>query len=321
MTGRSTTILRSIPPAVGVVALLLLTLSLWAFWPTLADMATKWIDDPQYSHGYLVPLFALVLLWQRSEMADGVSWGFHTAGLVFFAAAFLLRCGNVMTRNIDWVDGLAFVCAMAGLVTLIGGWDGLLWAWPGVTFLVFMIPLPYTVERSLGADLQSIATTASTAALQLLGLPAVSEGNVILLNDRRLGVAEACSGLSMLLIFIALSVAFAAVVKRPFLDRIILVASSVPIALLANIIRITVTGALHVWVGSRIADLVFHDLAGWLMMPLALGLLWLEMKFLSYVLVDEVVPEPMELAFGVDAQSAGAPPPVLPWTGEHRDHL
>jgi exosortase/archaeosortase family protein len=91
----------------------------------------------------------------------------------------------------------------------------------------------------------------------------------------------------MLMIFIALAVGFAAVIRRPLLDRALLVASAVPIALAVNILRITATGVLHVRVGPRIADLVFHDLAGWLMMPVALGLLWLEMKFLSYVLIDE----------------------------------
>jgi hypothetical protein len=84
------------------------------------------------------------------------------------------------------------------------------------------------------------------------------------------------------------------------------VLSAVPIALAVNIVRITATGALYVWAGPRIADLVFHDLAGWLMMPLALGLLWLEARFLSYVLVDETILDPMEVAFGM------RPPLTLP---------
>jgi len=258
-----------------------------------------------------VPAFALVLLWIQAELAQGLNWGFHAKGLIFITAAFLLRCANLVKFNSDWIDGFAFIVAIAGIVVLVGGPEALRWAWPAIGFLTFMLPLPYMVERKLGGELQSVATDASTFLLQLSGLPAVAEGNVILVDDLRLGVAEACSGLSMLLIFVALGVAFAAVVKRPLLDRAILVASSIPIALLANIVRITVTGALHVWVGSRIANLVFHDLAGWLMMPLALGLLWLEMKFLSYVLVDEEVPEPMEIAFGVSSGPAQAVPPEL----------
>jgi exosortase/archaeosortase family protein len=156
--------------------------------------------------------------------------------------------------------------------------------------------------------------------MQTLGLPALSEGNVIIINETRIGVVEACSGLSMLVIFFALSTAFALVLGRqstvaesskpeaadkesstestndrkksdepqpqyPLWQRLVLVASAVPIALIANITRITVTGIMHETVGHRAADMVFHDLAGWLMMPFALVLLWLELKALGRLFV------------------------------------
>lgn len=272
---------------------------MWAFWPTLREAAQQWTINPQYSHGYLVPAFSVVLLWLRRDQLGKLPWGFHVQGMVFLALGVLVRLGNLLTYSSEWLDGLAFVISVAGVFVLVGGGDILRWVWPAVGFLIFMFPLPYRIERMLGGELQSIATRVSTALFQLAGLPAVSEGNVILIGDLRLGVAEACSGLGMLLIFVALGFAFAAVVSRPLLDRTILVISSVPIAVIANIVRITVTGFMHVWVGSRLADLVFHDLAGWFMMPLALGMLWVEMKFLTYVLVDEEVPEEIEVAFGV----------------------
>ncbi len=264
--------------------------------------------DPQYSHGYLVPIFAVVLLWLRRDQMAKLAWGFHVQGMAFLTLGVLIRLGNLLTYSSDWLDGLAFVVCVAGVFVFLGGGNTLRWAWPSVAFLIFMFPLPYRIERSLGGELQSIATRASTAIFQLAGLPAVSEGNVILIEDLRLGVAEACSGLGMLLIFVALSFGFAAVVSRPLLDRTILVVSSIPIAVVSNVVRITLTGFLHVWVGSRLADMVFHDLAGWLMMPLALVMLWLEMKFLTYVLVDEEIPEDIEVAFGVRPRSQGPLP-------------
>jgi exosortase len=269
----------------------LFTLNLWAFWPTLTAMARKWVDDPQYSHGYLVPVFATVLLWLRSKQAERIRWAFDWRGLVYLALSLVIRCANLATWNIDWLDGSAFVIAVGGIFAITGGRRALDWAWPAITFLFFMIPLPYRTERLMGDRLQTLATEASAFLLQLFGLPAVAEGHTIVLRDFQLGVATACSGLSMLLLFVALAVAFASVVRRPLLDRWLLVASAVPIALAVNILRITATGLLHVWAGPRLADLVFHDLAGWLMMPAALGLLWLEVKFLSYVFVDEAVPE------------------------------
>ncbi|MFL5340960.1 MAG: exosortase/archaeosortase family protein [Gemmataceae bacterium] len=282
----------------AVAVALLAALALWAYWPTLSDMASRWTCDPQYSHGYLVPVFSLVLLWLRSNRMAEIRWQFRAGGLGWFAAALTIRYLNLVTYNLDWLDAASLVLSVFGIVALAGGCQALKWAWPAVGFLMFMVPLPYRVERMLGGPLQPVATQCSTFLLQMLGFPAAAEGNVILLRDLKLGVAEACSGLSMLLVFFALAVAFAAVLRRPLLDRGILVASALPIAVVVNVIRITVTGMLHVWVGTRIADLVFHDLAGWLMMPLALGLLWLEQRFLTYVLVEASPdPDPNRRAF------------------------
>jgi exosortase/archaeosortase family protein len=106
------------------------------------------------------------------------------------------------------------------------------------------------------------------------------------LNEARIGVVEACSGLSMLITFIGLSTATALVVKRPLLDKIVLIISSIPVALLANIARITVTGILHERVGGHVATSFYHDLAGWLMIPFALILYWLEIWLLSHLLIE-----------------------------------
>lgn len=262
-------------------------MAVWAFWPTLESAGRRWLNDAQYSHGYLVPLFSLVLLWIRSEQATQARWGVHGVGLGFLTVSLVLRLFNLATWNMDWLDGLGFVLAVQGVFGLVGGRRGVSWSWPATAFLLLMLPLPYRVERLVGGRLQGWATDASTFVLQLLGLPAATEGKTIVLNDLRMGVAEACSGLSMLMIFVALASGFAIVVRRPVLDRLLLLVSAVPIALAVNILRITATGVLHVWVSPQAAELVFHDLAGWLMMPLALGFLWVELKILSYVLVDD----------------------------------
>ena len=109
---------------------------------------------------------------------------------------------------------------------------------------------------------------------------------MIQLNEARIGVVEACSGLSMLITFIALSTAAALVVKRPLLERLVLVASSIPVALLANIARITLTGILHETVGGHAASTFYHDLAGWLMIPFALILYWFEISVFTRLLIE-----------------------------------
>ena len=266
-------------------AVVLAAALLWCYWPTLAVMAERWNASPEYSHGWLVPAFAGVLLWVRRDRLAGQRLKPSKAGLAFLAAAFAIRMVAVAV-NFDYADGLSLLVAAAGVVLLAGGWRALAWAWPGVLFLVFMVPLPYRVETAFAASLQRVAAFASTHALQTLGVPAVNEGNVIVLDRVRMGVAEACSGLSMLMVFLALATAVAVLVRRPLLDRVVVLLSAVPVALVANVTRITATGVMHQTVGSKWADLVFHDLAGWLMMPFALGVLAAELWLLSVVLVE-----------------------------------
>jgi exosortase len=147
-----------------------------------------------------------------------------------------------------------------------------------------MIPLPWRLANAIGAVLQRFAIVASTYVLQTLGYPAFAEGNVIHLGETNLGVVESCSGLSMLLVFIAFSTATAFYVQRPLLDRVVLVASSIPVALLSNVVRIVVTGMLDAQAGSHEAFAIWHRVAGWFMIPLAMALYWCEITLLAHLL-------------------------------------
>ena len=181
---------------------------------------------------------------------------------------------------------MSFLPCLAGLWLLIGGRTAWRWGWPAIAFLAFMVPLPYTLSLSLAGPLQRLATLASTFLLQTIGMPAVAEGNVILLNEVEVNVVEACSGLRMLVVFFAFATAVALIVKRPLWEKLLLVASAIPIALVVNIMRITATGLLYETVSGAAAKLVFHDLAGWLMMPVALALLGLELQFLKRLVIE-----------------------------------
>jgi exosortase len=176
-----------------------------------------------------------------------------------------------------------------------------------------MMPAPFQLEIALAQPLQRVATALSTYLLQTAGLPAIGEGNVIHIDDVRLGVVEACSGLGMLITFFALSTAFALTLARGWAERVVLFFSAIPIAVLTNVLRITVTGVLYVTAGGTVAKIVYHDLAGWLMMPLALLLLWLELKFLARLFIDpeEAGPLPVQLATASDRSTSHAPPAVV----------
>jgi exosortase len=230
-------------------------------------------------------MFSLALLWMRRAWRGSGEQTPSTWGLAFIALGAVMQVAGGYV-HFDTMEGLALLPYLCGIAVLLGGWRYLRWAWPSIAFLFFMIPLPWRVETALGPPLQFLATTASTYLLQTFGLMAFAEGNVIQLNESQIGVVEACSGLSMLITFIALSTAAAIVVNRPLLDRLVVIASSVPVALVANILRITVAAFLYDRYGHKVGSTFYHDVAGWVMIPLALLLYWFVLWILSHLLID-----------------------------------
>jgi exosortase len=295
---------RRVAVPAGLVGVALL----WASWPSLAAMADRWSHDPRYSHGYLMPAFAAYLLWTRRGLLAGAPGRPSWWGVALLGVGAAMKAAGAFYYY-GWFDAASLLVSLAGLAVLVGGRPALRWAWPAVGILVFMVPLPYRVEQAMGAPLQQVATLASTYALQTLGLSAVNEGNIIYLDRGVIGVAEACNGLGMLYMFLAFAAAAALVVRRPAADRVILVLSAAPIALLANVARITITGVLTETAGKGAADTFYHDLAGWLMMPLAVAALLAELGLLSRLFVEGQRPEPRPVGpLGVVAGGAAGPP-------------
>ena len=242
------------------------------------------LRNPRYSHGYLVPLFALYVLWlRRANRSDQV--GSRWIGpVLILAGGFLYFLGAY--AYFTWLDSTSLLVTLCGLCALLGGQAGLGWAWPSIAFLIFMVPLPYRIETTLGSPLQRLATVISTYVLQVFGLPAFSSGNTIIINDYTIGIVDACNGLGASYMVLACAVGASLVIDRPLVDRIILIASAIPIALVANATRVTLTGLLHELLGKGAADHLEHDLAGWLTMPLAIALLYIEYKLLLRLFVD-----------------------------------
>lgn len=268
-------------------------------------MVQRWTTEPQYSHGYLIPVFAAALLWLRRDRIHVDALRPNVWGLPVLAAG--LGLGLVGNHfYYDWFEDISLLPCLLGIVLVVGGFPLLRWAWPAVAFLFFMIPLPFRAETALQYPLQRAGTVASVYAMQTLGLPATAEGNIISVGHEQIGVAEACSGLRMLMVFFALAVAVAILSRRPMWERLIVVASAVPIALLSNVVRITATATLLAANHAEWADYVFHELGGLLMMPLALGLFAAEMWFLGRLIVVEQE-RPMMLTMSsvdVDAHKA-----------------
>jgi exosortase len=257
---------------------------LGAYWPIWSKLASTWMKNAQYSHGVFVIPFAAFLLWHRRELrpTDRIHPTWWAIPFLILAGVLRLAGGRYYVITLEQYS---IFPAVIGLILALMGWRGLRWALPSIAFLFFMIPLHGRVAGLLTGPLQRIATQSSTFLLQTAGIPAVSTGNVIHLTGVDIGVVEACNGLRMMMTFFALTVAVAVIVDRVWWQKLFIAASAIPIALGANIIRISSTCYLHETGAHEFAQHVFHDLAGWLMMPFALGALWVMLFVLDKVFV------------------------------------
>lgn len=276
----------------------------WSYATTFERMALRWSQDPQYSHGYIVPVLALIVLWfRRGDFPAGraaPSW----LGVPLLLAGAALRVAGALFA-FDWLEAGSLLFTLAGACCALLGPAVLRWAWPVGALLLFALPWPWQFDNLLTYPLRRIATLASTYSLQVVGLPALARGNIIVIDELEVGVVEACSGLGMLMTFFALSTAVALVIDRTNFDRWVIFLSAVPIGVAMNVMRITVTVALYVVADAEVAQVVFHDVAGWVMMPLALATLWLELLVLDRLWLPDEPTGPVPL-------TADAAPPARP---------
>jgi exosortase D (VPLPA-CTERM-specific) len=243
------------------------------YYEILYKLALHWNADPNFSHGWLVPVFSGYVVWQiwhRLNAAPAAPswWGLpvtlFSLGLlilgVFGAELFLSR------------TSLLFL--LAGLVIFFGGWRQfrmLFFAW---AFLFLMVPIPQIVFNQIAFPLQLLASKLATAMLQGVGVPVLREGNVIQLSNMALEVVEACSGIRSLMSLGTLAIIYGYFLEKNLWHRVWLALGAIPIAVLANASRITGTGLLaHYW-SPEAAEGFFHTFSGWLIFVVSLALLF-----------------------------------------------
>ncbi len=278
---QSTTVQKSLPILKLVIAVVLLAAIVWDYWPTVLDLMQVWRRDQNDSGGAVVPLIALWLLWrERASLGEcqvkACWWGIVVILLAHATRAF----GTVFLYGS--VERFSLVLTIAGVVLFVVGREVFRRIRFVLLFLFLMVPLPGRIHDMISGPLQTQATVGAVFFLELLGETVTSEGNVIVLDDNlRLGVAEACNGLSMLTAFIIVAALLVYIVNRPRWQKVALLVSSIPVAIACNVIRLVITAELYLLTTNEIADKFFHELAGVIMMPLALLILLGELVLLN----------------------------------------
>src|SRR5262245_26049103 len=241
------------------------------YWPILWKLVSDWWSDPNYSHGFLVPLFSGYLIWQRRrQLAALPVRGSWTAGLpVLLFGLGLLVLGEVGAER--FLAASSLVVVLAGLVLLHLGVSiarRLTFPW---AYLLFSIPVPSIVFYAIAFPLQQLAAANAAWTLDLLGVPVLLDGNVIHLSQITLGVTEACSGIRSLVSLLAVAVAWGALTYGRWWATGLLAATALPITVIANAGRVVTTGLIGQYIGFEYAMGVFHTLAGWLIFLIAFG--------------------------------------------------
>lgn len=270
-----------------ISAALLLIALIWSYRSTLAGLISDWRGDPNYSVGLVVPFAAACLLWSDRRCLAEVPLRPCWWGLVVILLAQGMR-GYGLLWLYESAERYSLVLTTVGLVWLVGGSQLLLRTGWVLLFLLLMVPLPGRVHNLVSAPLQSLATQGAVFTLELLGIGVAREGHVLLLDGRvPVAVAEACSGLRMLTAFVVVSAFLAYVVRRPRWQKAVLLISSIPIAILCNLIRLVVTALMFHASYSELADRFFHDFAGLTMMPLAVVMLAGELWLFSRLVIPD----------------------------------
>lgn len=244
------------------------------FWSNILHFVFIWATDENYSHGFLVPLIALYFANEAARGGPVQRVEGSRLGVGLIVASILSRLATVVVP-VGFVGDLSLLLGMSGTVALLFGREALRRFGFSLGFLVFMIPLPVALYARIATPLQLTVSQVAAALLNMSGIPALCEGNMITLpGDNKMFVAEACSGMRQLTGFLALTTAWAYLVARSAWYRTILIISSIPIAMTANIIRVTLTGAITYLVDPKFASGAFHTAEGLLMMGLGLVMLY-----------------------------------------------
>lgn len=243
--------------------ILLTAAFVFLFFPAIRELFIDWSMDSNYQHGFLIPIVSAYWIWQKREKLAQLTFRPAVArGFIILSCSMLLFI--VGTAGAEWfLSRVAMLICLFGLVIHFGGLALFRQLWFPLLFLGFMIPLPYVIYYRLTFPLQQLASFSAFQALQVLGIPGLREGNILHFSGYSLEVVEACSGLRSMMVLMALAalVAYLAV-RLPKPMRWLLFVAAVPIAIVANVVRLVIIAALGIFWGAEVAKGFLHEGSG-----------------------------------------------------------
>lgn len=278
---------------------LLVALLVAVYWvPIRNQLVFKWIDDANWSHGWLIPVFSLYFLWSRREQLAATPIRPSYLGAVILALSLAAYFGFWWVMPMGYPRALSMVGAVFGVTLLLAGWRVMRIAWFPILFLVLAVPLPDRVYVEITRPLREIASQAAAALMPFFADGLYTEAQAVVIDyiyqgqTGQLNVEEACAGMRLLMAFVTLGVAMAYLKDRPAWQRIVLVVCCLPIAIFCNTLRVMITGLLHVHGYADWARGTAHEMLGIVMILVALGLYAMVSFLVSHLFVEEAEPAP-----------------------------
>jgi exosortase len=251
------------------------------YFPILSKLVLQWSTDDDVSHGFFVPLVAGYIAWQRREKLLNMEWkpAWWGIGLLVWAGvqAYLGMLGAEL-----FLQRTAFLVSLVGVLLILGGTAVVRQLAFPLLLLPFMIPLPTVVYNQITFPLQLFASWVAEKSLDVLNIPVIRDGNILELASQKLSVAEACSGIRSLLSLTFLSQVYAYFFDRKLWMRWVLLVATIPIAIIANSARVTLTGVFSE-IDPSLAEGFFHEAEGWVIFVVALVILVVVHQLLNFL--------------------------------------
>lgn len=238
----------------------------------LWKLAGQWWTNPNFSHGFVVPVFSGFVVWRGRHDLGKLPFKPSWLGLPIIVAALLTLVVGVLGAEL-FLSRSSLILLLAGLIVYFAGWQlfrAVLFPW---LFLFLMIPIPTIVFNQIAFPLQIFASRLATDILRFLSVPVLREGNVIVLASMPLEVAEACSGIRSLMSLATMAIIYGYVVDGKLWHRASLAFMALPIAVAANAFRIVGTGlTVQYWDPDK-GQGFFHEFSGWFIFVVSLALI------------------------------------------------
>jgi exosortase len=258
------------------------------FGKVLLRLVDDWIVDGNYSHGFLIIPIALYFVWERRQKLAAAPLAPSWMGLVFLGGGIAVLLAGLWGSEL-FLSRVSLLPVTAGIVLFLFGWAHLRILVFPIAFLLLMIPIPAIIFNQIAFPLQMFASRVGEWAISAVGIPVLREGNVLILAHTTLEVAEACSGIRSLVSLITLGIVYGYFMDQRSWVRLLLVASAVPVAILANGARVAGTGMAAHWIGKDAAEGFFHEFSGWIVFLFAFVMILAIQKF-----IVKVAPKPAQ---------------------------